>query len=138
MLFFHKLRISRSLKGNIVKTKNGEDYIIFRQIIKYPVFHEKSDCIFIVRFKFRHLSHKQNKIASVIPMLLIAGHPGFKAKIYSVNPNNGYWQGIYVWKSQIFLDIYKKSFVFGMMNKRAIPETIKIVEPIENSLKNLF
>jgi hypothetical protein len=57
-------------------------------------------------------------------MLLITGFPGFTAKIYAVNYKNGFWQGMYQWKSTQHLDEYKKSFVFRIMNKRAIPGSI--------------
>ena len=61
-------------------------------------------------------------------MLLITGVPGFVAKCYAVDHNSGYWQGMYQWKSMKHLEEYKKSFVFKMMNKRAIKETIKSIE----------
>lgn len=57
-------------------------------------------------------------------MLLITGYPGFVSKCYAVNSNNGYWQGMYQWKSLNDLESYKKSFIFRMMNKRAISETM--------------
>jgi len=79
---------------------------------------------FSVSFKFSRLSHKTNKIASLIPMLIIAGFPGFIQKIYTLNHASGFWQGIYHWKSKIHLDEYKRSLVFRMMNKRAVKGTV--------------
>ena len=58
-------------------------------------------------------------------MLLITGFPGFNTKIYAVNIGNGYWQGMYQWKSKKYLEEYKNSFVYKMMNKRAITDTIR-------------
>ena len=55
----------------------------------------------------------------------------FIKKIYAVNTENGYWQGMYQWKSLKHLEEYKKSFVFRIMNKRAIPGSIISFE-IEN------
>ncbi len=71
-------------------------------------------------------------------MLMIAGFPGFVAKIYAVNPEDGYWQGMYQWKSIKHLEEYKKSFVFRMMNKRAIHETIKSVEMTNQNLIDII
>jgi hypothetical protein len=59
-------------------------------------------------------------------MLLIAGYPGFMQKIYALNPKNGYWQGMYQWKSITHLEAYKKSFVFRMMNKRALIGSVQL------------
>jgi hypothetical protein len=51
-----------------------------------------------------------------------------------VNKNNGYWQGMYQWESLQDLEAYKKSFVYKMMNKRAIPESIQSRILLNNSL----
>jgi hypothetical protein len=47
---------------------------------------------------------------------------------------SGYWQGMYQWASIEHLKEYKNSFVFRMMNKRAIPDTIKSVEMTNQNL----
>jgi hypothetical protein len=57
-------------------------------------------------------------------MLLITGFPGFVAKIYAVNHKNGYWQGMYQWQSPQFLNDYKRSLVFRIMNKRACADSL--------------
>jgi len=120
-----KLRYSSEYINQSVQTEDGSEYTIFRQISKYPEISSEHSCVFIVHFKFKHLSHKANRIASKIPMILIAGHPGFVSKCYAVNYNNGYWQGMYEWESIKHLEFYKKSFVFRMMNKRAVTESIQ-------------
>lgn len=79
---------------------------------------------FVVRFKFARLSHQANKMASIIPMLLIAGYPVFFQKLYAVKKENGYWQGMYEWESLEHLEAYKQSFVYRMMNKRSLNGTL--------------
>jgi len=61
-------------------------------------------------------------------MLLITGYPGFDIKMYGVNITNGYWQGMYQWQTKQALEEYKKSFVFRVMNKRAIKSTLGSIE----------
>ncbi len=133
-----RLRFSRKYLDTSIKMENGKRFKIFRHITMYPLNKISIDCVFIVNFKFAHLSHKANKIASIIPMLMITGFPGFVAKIYAVNPEDGYWQGMYQWKSIKHLEEYKKSFVFRMMNKRAIQETIKSVEMTNQNLFDII
>jgi hypothetical protein len=133
-----KLRYNKKYIGNKLKMDNGEEYIIFRHITCSIVNPEPAKCVFIVSFKFKRLSHKANKIVSLIPMLLITGFPGFSTKIYAENPLNGYWQGMYQWKSKKHLEEYKKSFVFRMMNKRAIPGSIKSIEFADRSLFDII
>ena len=123
-----KLRLTDLFLNKTVIMNDNSKYRIFRYItINNGQINAKST-VFIVSFKFARLSHKANKKASIIPMLLIAGFPGFVKKIYAVNPENGYWQGMYQWESLHHLEEYKKSFVFRMMNKRAIPESVNSFE----------
>lgn len=129
-----ELRCIKNYLGQIINTTDGRKYKVFRHITTYPLNQHFTNCVFIVSFRFAHLSHKANKIASIIPMLFITGFPGFIAKIYAVNIEDGYWQGMYQWKSKAYLEEYKKSFVYRMMNKRAIPNSI---EPIEYTNQKL-
>ena len=127
-LLLGRLRCSKQYFGNTVKMEDGQEFTIFRHITAYPLNESKTATVFIVSFKFAHLSHKANKIASIIPMLLITGFPGFDTKMYAVNNNTGYWQGMYQWKSKQVLEEYEKSFVFRIMNKRARKGTMSSME----------
>ena len=123
-LLTRKLKRSSYYSGCSIKMEDGQVFTIFRHITRYPIKNIGQTVTFIVRFKFARLSHNGNRIASLIPMLLITGFPGFQTKIYAVNKENGYWQGMYQWESRKHLEDYLKSFVYKMMNKRAITETI--------------
>jgi len=127
-LLFGRLKISKQDIGTLVKLNNGQQFSVFRHITTYPLKESNTSIVFIVRFKFARLSHKANKLASIIPMLLITGFPGFDTKMYAVNFENGYWQGMYQWRSKEHLQEYKKSFVYYMMNKRAISESLSSMD----------
>ena len=133
-----KLRFSKRYFNNTVEMENSKRFVIFRHITTHPLKQIDGECVFIVSFKFAHLSYKVNKLTSIIPMLMISGFPGFMAKMYAVNPEDGYWQGMYQWESVKYLEEYKKSFVFRMMNKRAIQETIKSVEMSNQNLIDII
>ena len=132
-----KLRLSNQYVGRVIETNGKQKFTIFRQININPHKKNENPIVFIVRFRFAHLSHNANKIASIIPMLLISGFPGFDIKLYAVNHSTGYWQGMYQWKSIQALSAYKKSFVYRMMNKRAINNTISS-EEYDNKLLSSF
>ena len=139
-----RFKFSRLYKGNVIQMEDGIVFKIFRDItlirnktILDPITVNDS-CVFIVRFKFSKLSHRANKIVSVIPMLIIAGSPGFEQKIYAVNPDNGYWQGMYQWQSLAHLEDYKRSFIYRMMNRRAVPESIKTMQWKNQTLDNFI
>lgn len=132
------LTLSKQFVGVHIKAENGKVFRIFRniKIRKEEVYEE--NIVFVVSFKFARLSHHANKIASIIPMLLIAGFPGFIQKVYAVDPESGYWQGMYQWKSSDYLEKYKRSFVFKMMNKRALNESISLHETENLQLDKLI
>jgi hypothetical protein len=133
-----KLRLSDLFKGEIIEMDDHSNFQVFRHITDRKVTFTSKFTVFIVSFKFSHLSHKANKLASIVPMLLISGFPGFVKKIYAVNHKNGYWQGMYQWESLESLEEYKKSFVFRVMNKRAIPKTIQAVQFENQSLDSFL
>ena len=124
-LLIGKLRISSEYVGRKTRLEDAQVFTIFRQIKNRKAGFSDGQITFVVRFKFARLSHGANKLASLLPMLLIAGFPGFVQKIYAVNKETGYWQGMYAWRSASHLDAYKKSLVFRMMNKRALKGTVQ-------------
>ena len=123
-LLIGKLSLSKRYLKDTIIVEDGQEFTIFRHITENPVKDIEQAVTFIVKFRFARLSHNANRYASIIPMLMITGFPGFQTKMYAVNKKNGYWQGMYQWKTQKHLEEYLKSFVFRLMNKRAIEETI--------------
>ena len=137
-LLIGKLRLSDLFIDKIIEMDDHTYFQVFRHITDRKVAFTAESTVFIVSFKFSRLSHKANKLASIVPMLLITGFPGFVKKIYAVNHENGYWQGMYQWESLEYLEEYKKSLVFRVMNKRAIPNTITSIQFENKSLDNLL
>jgi len=133
-----RLKLSKEYLGEEVKSDDGKVFSIFRHIKAVAENAGTDATVFVVRFKFAHLSHKVNKLASIIPMLLIAGFPGFIRKMYAVDHESGYWQGMYEWESKEHLEEYKQSLVFRTMNKRAIKGSITSFEEVNTSLRKLI
>lgn len=130
-----KIKYSKGFIGTHIKMEDDEVFEIFRHVKYYTRDNNNNDnVVFIVRFKFAKFSHNTNKFLSVLPMLLITGFPGFKQKIYAVNCDTGYWQGMYQWESKEILDEYRKSFVFKVMNKRAAEGTVKYFKTDKNCI----
>ena len=127
-LILGKIRFSKKHLGKNVVMLDGQAYTIFRHVQRHPASESDAPSIFVVRFKFSRLSHQANKIASIIPMLIITGYPGFHIKMYGVNKENGSWQGMYQWESEQALFEYTQSFVYRIMNKRAIQNSISSFE----------
>jgi hypothetical protein len=103
---------------------DGKEFKIFRHMHLKSNRQSENGVIFIVRFKFKKFSHNANIRLSRIPIPLIAGFPGFRHKFWMIDWKTDYWQGIYQWKNVEAIEEYKKSFVLGIMNKRAIDQSI--------------
>ena len=129
-----KLIISRKYLDTEIKTDEGKVFRIFRYISLKTSETNSRGSVFLVSFKFASLSFRVNKLTSIIPMLIIAGTPGFTTKIYAVCPDDGYWLGMYQWDSIENLNKYKTSFVFRMMKRRAIADSLSTVEIADKSL----
>jgi hypothetical protein len=130
-LCFSGYYLNKEVKGN-----DGKTFRIFRHIMIHPLQKESRSCVFVVQFRFAHLSHRANKIASIIPMLIISGFPGFMQKMYAVDHEGGFWQGIYQWRSQNDLEAYQRSFVFLMMNRRAVKSSVNSATFPDTNLNN--
>ena len=119
-----KLIFTKEYNNKIVRMDDGLEFKIFRHMHIKSNDQNKIGSILIVRFKFKKYGHNINIKLSRIPILMIAGFPGFRDKIWMIDWEKGYWQGIYQWKDVDAIEKYKKSFVLGIMNKRSIRDTI--------------
>jgi hypothetical protein len=70
-------------------------------------------------------SQKATIRLSRIPILLIAGFPGFLDKLWMIDYETGYWQGLYQWENEGSIKKYQRSFVLGLMNKRSNESTLE-------------
>ncbi len=121
-----RIHFPKEYVGKKVVMYDGQKFTIFRHVTlnSGSSYLKKSMAVFRVRFKFAKLSHKANKLASLIPIPLIIGFPGFKDKVWMINEDTGFWQGVYQWESEDAVERYIKSFVLGVMNKRSVPNSI--------------
>lgn len=123
-LIISKLQFPSNYKNKVVRAEDGKEFTIFRHMHLKSSGQPEVGSIFIVRFKFKKFSHNTNIRLSRIPILLIAGFPGFRHKLWMIDWKSGYWQGLYQWENLKAIEKYKKSFVLGMMNKRAVDNSI--------------
>ena len=123
-LITSKLKFPPYYNNKVVRTNDGKEFKIFRHMHLKSSSQSEAGSVFIVRFKFKKFSHSANIRLSRIPILLIAGFPGFRDKLWMIDWKTDYWQGIYQWENLESIESYKKSFVLGMMNKRAIDKSI--------------
>jgi hypothetical protein len=84
-LFFLRLSFPKTYIEQEIKMEDGLKFKIFRHM-NLKVKNESSNkSIFIVRFKFKKFNHKANIRLSRIPIMLIAGFPGFRDKLWMID-----------------------------------------------------
>lgn len=121
---YGKLQFPNFLNGKTVTMDDGISFKIFRFMKLKKDESQKEKSVYIVRFKFSRYSHKKNIKLSRIPMFMIAGFQGFRKKVWMINYENNFWQGAYEWENVDAINNYRKSTVLGIMNKRAISDSI--------------
>jgi len=135
-----KIQFPVKYSGLNLKTEENETYVIFRNLKIKRKKQLSTPAVFIVNFKFKKFGFKTNKYLSLIPIPMIAGSYGFRQKIWTVDKETGFWQGLYEWDSVDHIEKYKRSFVLGMMNKRADKKTLNYTtisnSTLEQYLKN--
>ena len=137
-IYIGRMSLSREHLGEYIGNDPREIYTVFRNFLDLKGKSSEDGNLLLVSFKFARLSHQANKLVSLIPMLFIAGFPGFQQKVYAVNSLNGHWMGIYQWRSADDMENYKRSFVFRMMKKRAIDSSLHICTMKHTSIEALL
>lgn len=126
-----KIHFSKNYLNKTIIMEDGQHFKVFRHAVMSTPLNGKNPAIFKVRFNLANMSPKRNIPFSLIPMLFILGLPGFRVKLWTINENNGYFQGIYQWDKLEDAENYANSAALSFMTKRSIPGSISY-EIIEN------
>ena len=105
---------------------DGEKWIIFREVIVDPKTGQpkKPGAVFRPRFHVSGMSVRVNILFSLLPMFFIIGLPGFRSKLWLVNPNNGDFSGYYEWDTVQDAENYGNSFAAKFMTGRSVPGSV--------------
>ena len=125
MWIFWRIRFPKHFYGKTIQMDDGKRFVVFRHAHRKSK-PQDSAAVMVVRFRFAKHSQKTNRRLSLIPIPLIIGFPGFCDKVWMANEEDGYWQGVYQWESEAAIESYKRSFVLGVMNRRAAKDTVTV------------
>ncbi len=120
------LRFPRNRVGQTLTMEDGCKFVIFRQAILSPrgIQLQKPGAVFRVRFHVANMSPQQNVLFSLLPVPFIVGLPGFRSKLWMLNPANGDFQGIYEWETVQDAENYAHSFAMTFMTRRSVPSLV--------------
>lgn len=130
-----RLQFRRRYVGKELVMKDGRRFRVFRHL-SFRSNSGVEPAVLVVRFRFARLSQRVNRLLSLVPIPLIGGFPGFRDKLWMVDEETGDWQGVYEWESAQAVELYSRSFVLGVMNRRADPESITYTVIPETRLAN--
>ncbi|MGF7117685.1 hypothetical protein [Methanobacterium oryzae] len=125
-----KVHFSREKIGKVIVTEDNEEFVIFREV-KVNAKIDKP-AVFKVKFLLSGMDPKNNIRFSWLPVPFFIGLQGFKAKVWTLNYENNYFQGIYEWKNEKYAKKYSKSFAYRFMSRRSVQGTVSF-EIIPNS-----
>ena len=116
-----RLHFPRKRIGEVITMEDEQDFVVFRQLIVDPSQDqpEEPGATFRVRFHVAHMSARQNKLFSLLPIPFFAGLPGFRSKLWMLNEASGDFQGIYEWDSVEHAKNYANSFAMKFMTMRS-------------------
>jgi hypothetical protein len=121
-IFRGKVSLPKQYLGRAIII-DDQEYSIFRCLRVDSQKAGNSAAVFRVKFEFRNLPVVMNKSLSMIPVPFLIGLSGFREKYWTIS-EDGYFQGIYQWKSEEAAKNYPESFIFKLMTKRAAPGTV--------------
>jgi len=105
---------------------HGELFDAFRRVTLDPPVHrgQAPGAIFRVRFRFKNLSPRTNRLLSLIPIPLIVAQPGFRSKTWRLGQRTGDFMGHYEFESVAAAEAYWSSLPLRMMRRRAAPGSL--------------
>ena len=121
-----RLHFSQGRIGEVVTMEDGQEFVIFRQAIVDPSQNqpEEPGATLRVRFHVAHMSPKQNKLFSLLPIPFFVGLPGFRSKLWMLNEASGDCQGIYEWDTVEDAKNYASSFAMKFMTIQSVPGSV--------------
>lgn len=130
LLLRRKIHFPKEKIGKVIVTEDGQEFTIFREVI----IDKKIDksAVFKVKFLLSGMKPENNIRFSWLPVPFFIGLQGFQAKVWTLNYENNYFQGIYQWKNEKYAKKYSKSFAYRFMSSRSVQGTVSF-EIIPNS-----
>ena len=102
--------------------EDGQEFVIFRQAFVDPRKDqpEAPQATFRVQFYVAHMTPKQNRLFSLLPIPFFVGLPGFRLKLWILNEASGNFQGIYEWDTVEDAHNYASSFAMKFITMRSV------------------
>jgi len=111
---------------NEVLWLDGEKWVVFRHVKIDPLPNQPDapGAIFQPRFHLAGMSPGVNQLFSWLPIPFFIGLPGFRSKLWLINPDTGDFSGYYEWDTVEDAQNYQRSFAVKFMTGRSVPGSV--------------
>jgi hypothetical protein len=123
-LFQGRVHYPKRQVGTTVTLDDGEWWIFRELVIDPPPATPPAEAVFRPRFHVKGMSPKMNQWFSWLPIPFFAGLPGFRRKLWLVDPVSGDFSGYYEWQKPEDADTYAHSFAMRFMTRRSVPSSV--------------
>lgn len=120
-----RLHFPRERVGQMIQL-DCEDWQIFRQVVvdARPGQPEIPAVVFRPRFHVAGMSPAHNMRFSLLPIPFFIGLPGFRSKLWLINPRSCDFSGWYEWDQHADAEAYSRSFAMRFMARRSLPGSV--------------
>jgi len=103
---------------------DGEWLVLRELVLTVPVDRLAAEAIFRPRFHVKGMGPAVNEWFSWLPIPFFAGLPGFRRKLWLLDPASGDFSGYYEWQTTEDANTYARSFAMRFMTNRSVPGSV--------------
>lgn len=119
-----RVELPRKRVGSYIILDDGE-WLVLREMVIRPFENMPvAEAIFRPRFHVKGMSPKVNEWFSWLPIPFFAGLPGFRRKLWLLDPASGDFSGYYEWQTLENTETYAQSFAMRFMTNRSVPGSV--------------
>ncbi len=110
--------------GTHILLDDGQWLVLREMVIRSREEVSPAEAIFRPRFHVKGMSPKVNEWFSWLPIPFFAGLPGFRRKLWLLDPVSGDFSGYYEWQTLDDAHAYAQSFAMRFMTNRSVPGSV--------------
>jgi hypothetical protein len=119
-----RVQFPKAFVGKRITLDDGEWLVLRELVLTVSAEYPAAEAIFRPRFHVKGMSPAVNEWFSWLPIPFFAGLPGFRRKLWLLDPASGDFSGYYEWQTIEDADIYAHSFAMRFMTNRSIPGSV--------------
>jgi hypothetical protein len=126
VVFQGRVRFPSGRVGTHIFLDDGKWMVLRELVITQCGVSSGPEIVFRPRFHVKGMSPKVNEWFSWLPIPFFAGLPGFRRKLWLLDPVSGDFSGYYEWQTVDDANNYAQSFAMRFMTARSVPGSVSV------------